>query len=79
MGKVVEDKNGFVKLIVSIENRKILDCRMLGTDAFTLIHEVLVATKAGAGTIYSIRKTIHIHPALSGVLLTQISCSYYYN
>ena len=54
MGKVVEDKNGFVKLIVSIENGKILGCRILGTDAFTLIHEVLVAMKAGAGTIYSI-------------------------
>ena len=60
MGKVVEDKNGFVKLIVSIENGKILGCRILGTDAFTLIHEVLVAMKAVASIIYSIRKTIHI-------------------
>ena len=40
----------------------------IGTDASTLIHEVLVAMKGGDGTINSIKKTIHIHPALSEVI-----------
>ena len=40
----------------------------MGTDASTLLHEVLVAMRAGDGTIDGITKTIHIHPALSEVV-----------
>jgi mycothione reductase len=68
MGEAIEDKDGFVKFLVNKEDRKILGCHIIGTDASTLIHEVLVAMKSGDGTIDSIRKTIHIHPALSEVI-----------
>jgi mycothione reductase len=65
MGEAIEDKDGFVKFLVNRSDKKILGCHIIGTDASRLIHEVLVAMKAGDGTINGIRKTIHIHPALS--------------
>jgi dihydrolipoamide dehydrogenase len=68
MGEAIEDRDGFVKFLVSRSEKKILGCHIIGTDASTLIHEVLVAMKAGDGTVQSITKTIHIHPALSEVI-----------
>ena len=68
MGEALEDRDSFVKFLVNREDRKILGCHIIGTDASTMIHEVLVAMRAGDGTIDSIRKTIHIHPALSEVV-----------
>jgi mycothione reductase len=68
MGEAIEDRNGFVKFLVNRIDKKILGCHIIGTDASTLIHEVLVAMKGGDGTINSIKKTIHIHPALSEVI-----------
>ncbi|HYY86118.1 MAG TPA: dihydrolipoyl dehydrogenase [Nitrososphaeraceae archaeon] len=68
MGKALEDKEGFVKILVSKENRKILGCHIIGSQASILIHEVLVAMKSGDGTIDNISKTVHVHPALSEVV-----------
>ena len=67
MGQAIEDRDGFVKFLVSNEG-KILGCHILGSHASILIHEVLVILKAGDGTIGSIEKTVHIHPALSEVV-----------
>ena len=69
MGKALEEKEGFVKLLVSKENRKILGCHIIGSQASILIHEVLVAIKSGDGTIDNIAKTVHVHPALSEVIV----------
>jgi mycothione reductase len=72
MGQALEDRDGFVKLLVSKKDRKILGCHIIGSEASILIHEVLVAMKAnandGVNTIDNITKTIHIHPALSEVV-----------
>jgi dihydrolipoamide dehydrogenase len=68
MGEAIEDREGFVKFLVNKADRKILGCHIMGSDASTLIHEVLVAMRAGDGTIKSISRTIHIHPALSEVI-----------
>ena len=68
MGQALEDRDGFAKFLVDKKNRKILGCHIIGTDASTLIHEVIVAMKAGNGTIDNILKSIHIHPALSEVI-----------
>lgn len=68
MGEALEERDGFVNLLVNREDKKILGCHILGTDASTLLHEVLVAMRAGDGTIDGITKTIHIHPALSEVV-----------
>jgi mycothione reductase len=68
MGKAIEEREGFVKFLVSKENRKILGCHIIGSQASILIHEVLVAMKSGDGSIDNISKTVHIHPALSEVI-----------
>ena len=47
---------------------KILGCHILGTQASTLIHEVVIAMRTGDGDISSIRNAIHVHPALSEVV-----------
>jgi mycothione reductase len=66
MGEVLEDKDGFVKLLVG-QDRKILGCHIIGSDSSILIHEVLVVMKMG-GTVDDIANTVHIHPALSEVV-----------
>jgi mycothione reductase len=67
MGKALNETEGFVKLLVGKNNRKILGCHILGAEASTLIHEVLVAMKS-AKTVDILKNTIHIHPALSEVV-----------
>lgn len=68
MGKAIEDQTGFVKFLVDKNTLKILGCHILGTEASTLIHEVLVAMGSGDGSIGNISKVVHIHPALSEVV-----------
>jgi len=59
--------DGFVKVIIDLEG-EILGCHIVGPEASDLIQEVVVAMKAGTGTITDIRESIHIHPALSEVI-----------
>lgn len=68
MGEAIQDKDGFVKFLVDKNDRKILGCHIIGTDASVLIHEVLISMRTGDGTIASIANTVHIHPALSEVV-----------
>lgn len=68
IGQAIDDREGFVKFLVDKADKKILGCHIIGTDASTLIHEVLVAMRYGNGRIDSISGTIHIHPALSEVV-----------
>ncbi|MBI2558775.1 dihydrolipoyl dehydrogenase [Candidatus Woesearchaeota archaeon] len=67
MGIALQDNNGFVKIFADRKTRKILGCHIMGTDASTLIHEVLVAMKANLNAD-SISNAVHIHPALSEVV-----------
>ena len=67
MGTALNDKDGFVKLLVDRKTRKILGCHIMGTDASTLIHEVIVAMKAKQ-KVDILEDTVHIHPALSEVV-----------
>ncbi|MGA7899021.1 MAG: dihydrolipoyl dehydrogenase [Nitrososphaeraceae archaeon] len=72
MGKAVDDQDGFVKFLVDKGSRKILGCHIIGEQASILIHEVLVAMMSDdnhSGTIDSIARTIHVHPALSEVVV----------
>jgi dihydrolipoamide dehydrogenase len=59
--------DGFVKVIIDLEG-EILGCHIIGPEASDLIQEVVVAMKAGTGTVADIRESIHIHPALSEVI-----------
>ncbi|MFH1784977.1 MAG: dihydrolipoyl dehydrogenase [Candidatus Micrarchaeota archaeon] len=67
MGEALLEKNGFVKFITDYEG-KILGCHIIGPEASTLIHEVLVSMKAGKSHVNDILHTIHIHPSLSEVV-----------
>ncbi|HIH42520.1 TPA: dihydrolipoyl dehydrogenase [Candidatus Woesearchaeota archaeon] len=67
MGRALHDDDGFVKFIVEKKTGKILGCHIIGAEASTLIHEVLVVMKAG-GNVDTIVNTVHIHPALSEVV-----------
>ncbi len=68
MGTAILDEEGFVKFLVEKGTGKILGCHILGTQASTLIHEVVIAMRTGDGDISSIRNAIHVHPALSEVV-----------
>ncbi|AHG02278.1 dihydrolipoamide dehydrogenase (plasmid) [Halostagnicola larsenii XH-48] len=59
--------DGFVKVIIEPDG-EILGCHIIGHDASNLIEEVVVAMKAGTGTVWDIRESVHIHPALSEVV-----------
>ncbi len=67
MGTAMGEKEGFVKFLADGEG-KILGCHIMGPEASTLIHEVLVSMKRGSGTLNDIIRTVHIHPALSEVV-----------
>ncbi|MDH5020313.1 dihydrolipoyl dehydrogenase [Halobacterium rubrum] len=58
---------GFVKVLIDLDG-EILGCHIVGPDASTLIQEVVVAMKAGSGTVQDIRESIHVHPALPEVV-----------
>ena len=72
MGQALQDKDDFVRFLVNKNDRKILGCHIIGNQASILIHEVLVAMKCthnnSIGTIDNIRRTVHIHPAISEVV-----------
>jgi mycothione reductase len=59
--------DGFLKSIIDLEGT-ILGCHIIGPEASNLIQEVVVAMKAGSGTVQDIRESVHIHPALSEVV-----------
>jgi len=67
MGEALGEQNGFVKFIADYEG-KILGCHIIGPEASTLIHEVLVSMKAGKCHVNDIINTVHIHPALSEIV-----------
>jgi dihydrolipoamide dehydrogenase len=69
MGETIQDATGFVKFLIDRSTLKILGCHIMGTEASTLIHEVLVAMKSGDGTINSISQVVHVHPALPEVVI----------
>jgi dihydrolipoamide dehydrogenase len=68
MGQAIEDRSGFVKILAERKTKKIIGCHIMGSDAATLIHEVLVAMKSGDGSVRNITRTVHIHPAMSEVI-----------
>ncbi|MFC4541356.1 dihydrolipoyl dehydrogenase [Halosolutus amylolyticus] len=58
---------GLVKVLAEPDG-EILGCHIVGPEASNLIEEVVVAMKAGTGTVWDIRESVHIHPALSEVV-----------
>lgn len=67
MGTALNDKAGFCKILADKKTKKILGCFIIGTDASTLIHEVILAMRNNL-KVDTLVETIHIHPSLSEVV-----------
>ena len=67
MGAALAEEEGFMKILADRRNRKILGCHIIGPEAPSIIHEVIVAMKAGL-TADALAETVHIHPAMSEVV-----------
>lgn len=66
MGTALMDEIGLVKVLATSEG-EILGCHIIGHEASTLIHEPILAMKAGL-KVDAIQNMVHIHPALSEVV-----------
>lgn len=66
MGEALQE-NGLVKVLSDETRSQILGCHIVGPDASTLIHEVVVAMKM-SGKVEAITDSVHVHPALSEVV-----------
>ena len=68
-GFALAEKHGFVKLIVDRKSKEILGCHIIGPEASVLLHEVLIAMKAGKNKALDLlRDTVHVHPSLNEVV-----------
>lgn len=67
-GEAMRETEGFAKAIVQRKSGKIVGYHIIGPQASSLIQEVVNAMAAD-GSLWSVAKGIHIHPALSEVVL----------
>lgn len=61
---VNSETEGFIKVIADEKSRKLIGAHIIGYEAAELIHEFVVAKKAGL-TVDDIARTIHAHPTFS--------------
>ncbi len=67
-GRILAPDHGFVKVLADPDGA-ILGCHVVGPNAPSLIQEVVVAMACGEGTVDEVADTVHVHPALSEVIL----------
>lgn len=67
-GEAMMEHEGFAKAIVHRKSGKVLGYHIIGPQASVLIQEVVNAMAAD-GNLWTVAKGIHIHPALSEVVL----------
>ncbi len=67
-GEAMMEREGFAKAVVLRKSGKILGYHIIGPQASILIQEVVNAMAAD-GNLWSVAKGMHIHPALSEVVL----------
>jgi dihydrolipoamide dehydrogenase len=67
-GEAMLETEGFTKAVVHRKTGKILGYHIIGPQASILIQEVVNAME-GDGNLWSVAKGMHIHPALSEVVL----------
>jgi dihydrolipoamide dehydrogenase len=62
--RAIAATEGFVKILADAKTDRVLGCHIIGPDAGTLIHEVVVAMEFG-GSAEDIARTCHGHPTLN--------------
>ena len=67
-GEAMQEREGFAKAVVHGKTGKVLGYHIIGPQASVLIQEVVNAMAAD-GNLWTIARGIHIHPALSEVVL----------
>lgn len=67
-GSAYKEEDGIVKVIADPDDGEILGCHIVGPEATTLVHEVVVAMKVGSGRVSDIRESVHIHPSTNEVV-----------
>jgi len=67
-GEAMMETEGFTKAVVHKKSGKILGYHIIGPQASIMIQEVVNAM-AAEGNLWSVAKAIHIHPALTEVVL----------
>ena len=67
MGMALRSDEGFVKLLVSPIDRRILGCHIIGHEASVLIHQVITLMQL-KGTLDDLLSTTFIHPALNEIV-----------
>jgi len=67
-GAAMAEEDGYVKVIITPEEYKILGAHIVGPYAPILIQEVINVMSAGDGTVYPLIDAMHIHPALPEVV-----------
>jgi dihydrolipoamide dehydrogenase len=67
-GAAMGEEDGYVKILITQEEYKILGAHIVGPYAPILIQEVINVMSAGDGTVYPLINAMHIHPALSEVV-----------
>lgn len=72
MGTIIADESGFLKLLLDETKEKILGAHIMGTESSVLIHEIIVAMNSSE-PVKVLKKSIHIHPALSEVISKAVS------
>ncbi len=76
-GKAValEKTEGFIKLLIDINNETILGAHIAGAEATELIHELLLAGKTQL-KLKAIASTMHAHPTLSELIMDSAKSFY---
>ena len=67
MALAMEEPEGFLKVVVESETKKILGATGIGADIPELIAEIASYMHFG-GTVLDIESTIHSHPTLSEIV-----------
>ena len=67
-GAAMAEEDGYVKVILTKEEYKILGAHIVGPYAPILIQEVINVMNAGDGTVHPLVEAMHIHPALPEVI-----------
>ena len=68
MGTTMGESDGFAKVVIDRENGKILGGHIVGSHASILVHEIINVMNCRNANFLTIKKTMHIHPALSEVV-----------
>ena len=67
-GAAMMEEEGYVKVLLSRDDFKILGTHIVGPYAPILIQEVINVINSGNGTVYPLIESMHIHPALTEVV-----------